>query len=294
MELPTLTIDCTTSDINKKYAALEPYRDQMQELLNFYIQEIQQVGVSPSVISFITSAYSLRYIPKRYRDEIAEMSAYFSINKTDLMLINLYYDLVMNHYKFDKPDVKNFKRFLKIPGCSSFAFNTKEGPLHARNLDWWTDEDNSLATNSVLLRYILKNTEYYLATWPGMTGAFSGMKPGCFSVSLNSVVSKDLGIGKPAPMMLREVIEKAEDYNQALQMIKDANIMSDCLLMLVGVRENEFVVIEKTPNRYFLRHPKNGFLAVTNDFLANNDENAKQYKFDELSFFLINFLIFYY
>src|SRR6185312_108668 len=102
-------------------------------------------------------------------------------------------------------------------------------------------------------------------------GAFSGLAPGRFAVTLNASLSLDpVVIATPVVLLLRSALESCGSYAEALAMLRDIPIPSDCLLLISGVRPGELAVIERTPRRSEVRKSKDGFVAVTNDYRVLN------------------------
>lgn len=189
-------------------------------------------------------------LPAETFAELEGVSSVIEASLPRVVLGNLYYDVI--------------KAGL---GCSAFAVDTPQGPLHARNLDWWTT--GGLLRNETEIFDCRRNdrTHYQLVGWPGFIGAFSGVAPGRFAVTLNAVLSDDAAcIAEPVVFLLRRVLDEASSFDDALRVLSTAPIASDCLLLLSGVREGEFVVIERTPARVAVRRPSNGSIDVTNDY----------------------------
>lgn len=167
-----------------------------------------------------------------------------------VVLGNLYYDLIKSGV-----------------ACSAFAVDTHEGPLHARNLDWWTT-GNLLRDETLVVDCQRKgSTRYRLIGWPGFIGAFSGVAPGRFAISLNAVLSDDAPIvAEPAVFLLRRVLDEARTFDEALVELRDSPSASDCLLLLTGTGPGAMAVVERTPTRSAVRGPGDGFIEATNDY----------------------------
>ncbi|SMB81297.1 C45 family autoproteolytic acyltransferase/hydolase [Deinococcus hopiensis] len=153
--------------------------------------------------------------------------------------------------------------------CTAFAVPTPDGPLHARNLDWWT-EGGLLTTGSVITHFTRGGrTHFSTVGWPGFFGALSGVAPGRFSVTLNAVSSADPPLlARPVVLLLRQVLDEVETYDEAVRILASVPIAADCLLLVTGVRNEEMTVIERSPTRSAVRGPERGILAVANDYLA--------------------------
>ena len=121
----------------------------------------------------------------------------------------------------------------------------------------------------------MKDRTFSVVGWPGFAGTLSGVTHGRFSVTLNAVTSSEpISFGKPVTFLIREVLEEAYDFQDALQRLTKTNILSDCLLLLCGTKENEMVVIERTPTKAYIRTPKNGYIGVTNDYKVYKDSSS--------------------
>jgi acid ceramidase len=99
------------------------------------------------------------------------------------------------------------------------------------------------------------------------------MKPGKFSITLNAVSSTEKpNLAPPVTFLIREVLENADSFQEALQLLSETEIASDCLLMLVGANMGEQVVIERTPRKFALRYSEENHLVVTNDYRQFNND----------------------
>jgi len=182
--------------------------------------------------------------------ELESLSRMLGLPISDTALCNFYYDAIK-----------------VVLGCTAFAVDSPGGPLHARNLDWWT-------TSAILSRYTTicnfvggAAGEFTTVGWPGFIGAFSGIAPGRFAVTLNAVLSLEPAVpATPVVLVLRGVLEEARSYDEALSVLSAAPLPSDSLLLLSGTRSGEHAVIERTPSRSAVRRGHQGFTCVTNDY----------------------------
>ncbi len=154
-----------------------------------------------------------------------------------------------------------------LVGCTAFAVDTPAGPLHARNLDWWSEND-SLRRHTTQTKFIgAREGEFTTVGWPGFVGAFSGVAYNRFAITLNAVISDErLQMAAPVVFALRQVLEEAAGFESALRTLRSIPLASDSLLLLTGVHEGEMAVIERTPTRAEVRFAENGCIFVTNDY----------------------------
>ncbi|MGO9969266.1 MAG: carcinine hydrolase/isopenicillin-N N-acyltransferase family protein [Bryobacteraceae bacterium] len=92
-------------------------------------------------------------------------------------------------------------------------------------------------------------------------------RPGVSPLRFNAVLSLESAqLATPVVLLIRTVFEEARTFSEALARLSDAPLPCGCLLLLTGVRPGELVVIERTPSRCALRHPKDGYVCVTNGY----------------------------
>jgi hypothetical protein len=173
----------------------------------------------------------------------------------DVALCNCYYDALKSV-------------LMGVLGCTAFAVDQADGPLHARNLDWWTS-NFALARYSAVTHFVGGAAgDFTTVGWPGFVGAFSGIAPGRFAVTLNSVLSLEPAQpATPVVFLLRTALERAASFDEALTLLSETPLPCDCLLLLTGTRQGELVVIERTPGRHAVRRGAAGFVCVTNNYL---------------------------
>lgn len=248
MERIIINLDKAPSE---RWHWLKDYKKETNNLLKYYLEDLSSAGIFETYID----TYKTLFISKDYQEEIACVSQYSDFSENQVLITNLYYDAL----KF-------------VFGCTSFCVTNQKEKLHARNLDWWS-ENNILGEFTKLFDFQRNGkTRYSLVSWPGFIGALSGVKPGRFSITLNAVLSNEAPqFAIPITFLIRDVLENAETFDQAVKMLSETSIASDCLLMVVGTNDGESVVIERTPTAFKWRHPENGQLIVTNEYLALTD-----------------------
>lgn len=227
------------------------------ELLETYRADL---GVNSAGAARLTR-FAQQLIPAAYWQELESLAEQTGTALDDVVLCNLYYDAL-------KAVLDDTGR--QLPGCTAFACEHPDGSiLHARNLDWWSD-GTSLSSYTTLTQFENAPAGGFVTVgWPGFNGVFSGIAPGRFAVTLNAVLSFDPPVpAVPVVYLLRQVLETARDYNEALVRLSETPIPCDCLLLLSGVRRGELAVIERTPTRSAIRKAANGSVYVTNDYIA--------------------------
>lgn len=187
----------------------------------------------------------------RFHDEIVSLSRKIRADWRDVMLANISYDLLMTSF-----------------GCSTVALATPNGPVVARNMDWWPED--ILAQASYLVHFVRKGVMQFInAGWPGATGVVTGMSARGFAIVLNAVTGPESHsrLGYPVLLHLRRVLEDAPDFESARKLLCEQRLTVSGLFTLVGSENHQRVVIERTPTRYAQRWPKGDEpLLTTNDY----------------------------
>jgi len=154
-----------------------------------------------------------------YWDEMQGIASKAGVSIEEVVCGNLYYDALK----------------ALLVGCTAFAADTPTGPLHARNLDWWS-ENNSLRRHTIQTKFVAApEGEFTTVGWPGFVGAFSGIAPNRFAITLNAVISDEpLQMAAPVVFALRQVLEEAANFESALLTLQTIPLASDSLLLLTG------------------------------------------------------------
>jgi len=189
----------------------------------------------------------------RFRDELKQAAARAGVGWRQLLLANASYDLAM----------------LRL-GCSTLALPTADGPVLARNMDWWPAD--KLAAASCVLRYRRGGRmRFALAGWPGLVGAVTGLSDRGFAVALNAVLSRDRcrPTGWPVLLHLRRVLEDAADFDQAVAMLAAPTLVAPALFTVVGSANDQRVCVERAPARTAVRRARGDEpLVTTNHYRA--------------------------
>ena len=168
----------------------------------------------------------------------------------DVLLGNLYYDALKHLW-----------------GCTAFAVDAPGGPIHGRNLDWHSDS-GALKSASVQFRFLAQGIEQYRTVgWPGYLGCLSGVAPGRFAITLNTVCSNDEAeLFTPISFLIRRTLASAPTFDDALLILSETPVASDSLLLISGVEPGQMAVVERSPTRSAIRRPEDGLIVVTNDY----------------------------
>jgi len=240
----------------ERWNFLVDFKKEINELLQCYLNDFEDT----ENLLYGIGEFKKTVIRKEYLDEIDFITSISNFSANEVLLANLYYDVLKFYF-----------------GCTAFAIASNGKIIHARNLDWWTD-NNILSTHSRIFNFHKNNkTVFKTVGWFGFIGALSGLKPKKFSITLNAVLSKDSPeIAIPVSFLLRDVLEQAETYAEAKVLLEQTTIASDCLLLIAGTANKDMAVIERTPKRHATRLPLNNHIVVTNDYkLIENNNTAE-------------------
>jgi acid ceramidase len=250
-----LTVDLS-QPATQRWQLPAPLVEQANAMLKSYLADL---GGSAPFAGLIRPLAEI-VIQSDHLQEMESLASIIGQSVEDIIITNLYYDALK-----------------LILGCTAFAVDTPHGPMHARNLDWWT-ENQMLAKYSLNLNYINgpNGHEFTVVGWPGFVGALSGFARGRFAITLNAVLSDEPPrIAPPITLFLRTIFEKARTYAEAVTMLLEQPIASDCLLLITGTQAGEMTVVERTPTRAVSRAAQNGSIVVTNEYrgLSSQPQN---------------------
>lgn len=253
IECPTLDVDLDLP-IEQRYRSIPPGAAQRgRELLAAIMAEI------PPVARVLADAARIR-TANRFHAEARELARTIGENWRAVMLANVSYDLALATY-----------------ACSTMALATPDGPIVARNMDWWPED--VLARTSYLIRaHSGGRLAFANAGWPGAIGIVTGMSARGFAVVLNAVSSHEgfNRTGYPVLLHIRRVIEDAAGFDEAVRMLSEPRLAMSCLLTVVGVENHQRVVIERTPRHAALRRAEGDRpLFATNHYRAYEPEIAE-------------------
>jgi len=148
-------------------------------------------------------------------------------------------------------------------GCSAGVIATRE-PLLVRVLDWPFKQMGKLA---VVVDCRGPAGAWRHVTWPGCVGVLQGMAPGRFAAAINQAPRRSFGLGPyagyvtgwvaarldcwrsrgiPPLLLLRQVMDTAPDYATALQRLAASAVSVPVIFTLVGTREGEYAVVQKS------------------------------------------------
>uniref|UniRef100_A0A671YNA4 N-acylethanolamine-hydrolyzing acid amidase n=1 Tax=Sparus aurata TaxID=8175 RepID=A0A671YNA4_SPAAU len=169
-----------------------------------------------------------KYVPQPY-GEIRGMASNLGGSLSDVIILNFAYEVTAF--------------------CTSIVAQDKNGHVyHGRNLDYPHDVLRNMTVNVVFL----KNGEvaYQGTTFAGYVGLWTGQSPNKFTVSgdqrgKTNVVSAFLFRRSPVSWLVRETLEAAEDFQDAVMRLSKIPIITGVYYIVAGVRAGEGAVITR-------------------------------------------------
>ncbi len=252
MSFPRFTVDLSESP-DRRWRNLAPFASAARRLLSAYADLPQSAAVEAGLDEIEHS-----YVSPEHVAELSGIATVLGVDRGVGRRANYHYD--------------GMKLANSPPSfaCTAIAIATPDGPLHARNLDWFTS-GGLLAKATVVVDFVGGLAgDFTLVTWPGFAGALSAIAPGRFAITLNFVVSGErFQPGAPAVFALRHVLETCPSFAAARDALMTQPLVSDALLLLTGIAPDDRIVIERTPARAAQRTADGQApLVVTNDYRA--------------------------
>jgi isopenicillin-N N-acyltransferase like protein len=164
--------------------------------------------------------------------------------------------------------------FVTRAGCTAFGAwggATTNGHLIAgRNFDWEAAE--VFSRDRVVEMFEPDNGIPFISlSWAGMKGVVSGMNRAGVCVTINGAPSKlPDDIGTPVAIVARTVLQKAHNLDEALKIVRDANVFVSTIWLIGSRADGKFVVVEKTPAVTNVREAEGDSIVCPNHFETTN------------------------
>jgi hypothetical protein len=223
------------------YEVLDQEFDRLNTLLN------ESSGRIPKLAVRLADAISRRWLERwheTYLNEIDRISA--RIARPGAYFFNLSYEWGCTTSAGPSPDRRSARLI--------------------RTLDW---PDRGLGRYVVAVRVESAAGPWLTLTWPGYTGVLQAVAPGRFAAALNQApMDRTTGLYltdwifsrfevwrrphlTPA-LLLRQVFEKARDFQDAKAMLSNTPVALPTIYTLAGIRPEEACVIERLPESVHL------------------------------------------
>ncbi|CAL8380120.1 unnamed protein product [Boreogadus saida] len=205
----------------------------MSEIIDTTVPKWVHKAVTPVVLALE------KYIPEPYAGEIRGMASLSGASVSDIILLNFAYEI--------------------SAFCTSIvAQDTKGNVYHGRNLDYPKKVLRNLTVN---VHFMKKGQVAYRGTsFAGYVGLWTGQSPKRFTISGNqrgkdrwwnwwkNVISALLLKRSPVSWLIRETLEGAVDFQEAVLRLSKTPIITGVYYIIAGVRPGEGKVITRDRN----------------------------------------------
>jgi len=253
--IPWAVLNLDLSPQDRWAAIVSPLSAQIKTLISTVTQ-----FVPPKVLNAILERCDnnapeefLNRFPSPYGDEISGIAAATQIPVCEIILYNIFYE---------------------VTGlCTSIVVQNSDGHIyHGRNLDFgispaW-DKKNDTWRMTEALRPLLLNIEFQTqektvfktTQYAGYVGVLTAMRPGAFSLSVDSRFNADLDkflvewlfnkqdTANWLAFSTRTVMENYEDFTSAVTALTSMTMIGPSYIIVGGMMPGEGVVITNAPN----------------------------------------------
>uniref|UniRef100_A0A0M3HPV5 N-acylethanolamine-hydrolyzing acid amidase n=2 Tax=Ascaris TaxID=6251 RepID=A0A0M3HPV5_ASCLU len=209
-------------------------------------QEIKNHFVYPfgQLLCWLCEKLALSF-PQEYYREMSGIANLSGLEFCHVVGLNILYD------------VTNFNNFIGASqfACSSIiAEDAKGNILHGRNLDYMMDD--LMRNISIIVDFTHNQKVVYSAiTFAFFAGITTGQRPNAFTLSLNArrtgwyilnvLMQIYTSFHMPTGFALRQTLERAESYQEALEDLTKRHFVSPSYLILGGTKSGEGALITR-------------------------------------------------
>jgi len=258
---PLVSIPCVDIRGRSPVDLLTAYAASAQALIAAAARTYGSAGQAASLAALpLGDRASLRWLQRNRNPYLAEMQAMAQVlGRSGVYFLNVCFEW----------------------GCTGGVWDTMEGPMLRRVLDW---PFPALGEHLVVAHQDGPAGEFLNATWPGVTGIFQAAAPGRFAAALNQAPSRRRGLGfagdwlrsrlltqrstaLPPAHLLRRVFETAPDYDAAKRLLCGTRLAVPAIFLLAGTRAGEGCIVERTEDDFVLRAMADGRACAANHFV---------------------------
>jgi len=265
--VPTVVVNLDLPPIERwtKICNNPVYQQTAQFLVNTVDQLLAGLG-GGEFLNEIGQMVNQYYFPVEYAQEIQSCAASLGVPVGWATLFNIGYEV--------------------SDACTSIVAQTTDGTIiHARNLDFWAGMGftDSLKDMTFIADFQRGGKTLFKATtFAGFVGTLSGMKPGGFSVTIDTrfyrqglwemfyeiIAAIEEKNATMVSFLSRDVLTQRNDYNAALNDLSNATLIADVYYILAGTKPGQGAVI--TRNRmnatdvWQIKSPSQWYVLETN------------------------------
>ncbi|MCB9651758.1 MAG: hypothetical protein H6730_34950, partial [Deltaproteobacteria bacterium] len=148
MAVPRITVDLDRPP-RQRWDVLAPQVDAARALMRAYTRDLGLTGDMASLLAHYLDAH----VQADFREELEGVAEVLGCSVLEAATGNLYYDALK-----------------LVLGCTAVSTDGPDGPIHARNLDWWSD-DGALARYTAIFDFYQDGKLAFTTVgWPGFIG----------------------------------------------------------------------------------------------------------------------------
>jgi len=212
---------------------LTDYREKIRECE-------KQVDTLSRAHPFITNlgckilSYTCKQGLVMYHEELKAIAKFLDLPLGKIVAIQLVYEL--------------------LAGCTTIAINSQSGTTLVRTMDW---DMSFLKQLTIDVIFVKDHKQLFQATtWAGYIGILTGYRFDHYALAMNFRSDENLRFNRimsaitgnyPVGFLCRDVLTKAETFNDANQLLCQSALITPCYFTLVG-KQIAHVIVRDTRN----------------------------------------------
>jgi len=251
--------------------------DEFLDLIHNYVPQPWKIKILHTYVNYRNRHLS-DFVSADYRMQIYGTSLGGSDPHPELG--DYYHRLLNYHAAHDISYLMIDNPLISRAGCTAFgAWGTATEGGHlitGRNFDWEAADVFS-RDRIIILCEPDHGIPFISLAWAGMAGVVSGMNRAGVSVTINGAPSSLPGeTATPVAMVARDVLQRAHNLAEALEILHQARVFVSTLWLLGSRTDGKFVVVEKTPERTNVREPEGNTIVSANHFQTPGLQDDKR------------------
>jgi isopenicillin-N N-acyltransferase-like protein len=266
------------------YASGKLFEKEMHTLENEFLDMIH---------SYVPQAWKIKILRGYIMYRNRKLSNYVSLEDRQQILgvvlgckdihpeLGNFYDRMLNyHAAHDVSYMMIDNPLISKAGCTAFGAwgsATENGHLiTGRNFDWEAAEVFS-RDRVVIMCEPDGGIPFISVAWASMAGVVSGMNRAGVSITINGAPSSLPGeTATPVAMVVRDVLQKAHNLTNALDIIRTTRVFVSTLWLIGSKADGKFVVVEKTPDTMNVREAEGDSIVSANHFQTGKLKDDKR------------------
>ena len=215
-----------------------------------------------------------QYIPGEFLNEIYGVSLKAS---DEYDFIGPAYQRMLNYHAAH--DIGHALQNMNLVACTAFGVkgsrSKEEGLLVGRNFDFSMGDD--FARDKIVAFYEPDSGYSFVSiTWGGMIGVVSGMNDQGLTVSLNAAKSSiPITARTPVSILARQILQYASTIKEAYELAERSSVFVSESFLVSSARDNNTVVIEKSPDELAIYDTDSEELILTNHFQSDTFKDSE-------------------